>query len=631
MNNFEAVYFFKLYKDEHTLDEVFPEELRADPEVVLAAVQWGKGLSENLAHASKEVLDNRDFALQLADVDRSSALKYLSERLRDDRDVVLAFVAAWKAGTNLEFASERLKADDEVIRTALKSNGMALAFVPEKRRGDSELLSIAYRENSKAIVHIPPALLEDREFILDMVTQQLPKEGLLQYLPEQYANDREVVMQILTKDAASLKFVSELLRNDQQVVLHAMFSPSINDLPAMGFEFASPTIRKDKAIVATALERLKAYRPDYRRQASTSIKDVHKLALAADKGAVAAEVTDLKAVLRDIRKSLQGKPVGSWETAQQSERLESIRHRLIACNNNPTLMTAWVEADYLRHPLYCNSVGESVENISDTLMKDHKFLVGLMRASNGAVLAKFDPAIQGDSAFVLSTIGHGTPKESIAPALRRDPAFLAGLIGRLEFISQIREIPDPSMWQDRTFVMMMVALRGSLLDSASAELKADPEVVRTAFSQDRSSLGYADPSFFTDREFMGNALKSGAPAAADHLAEPLLSDIDFLIECLSGASKGESSTMARTLLKRVPRKVRSDKGFLSICLKCNGWGIESVPESLQYDADVLAAAFSSGASVWKILDRDRLRTKFSRVELEKMVQSQENLDAIFAK
>jgi hypothetical protein len=129
---------------------------------------------------------------------------------------------------------------------------------------------------------------------------------------------------------------------------------------------------------------------------------------------------------------------------------------------------------------------------------------------------------------------------------------------------------------------------------------------------------------------MEMALKSGSRAAADHLAEPLLSDIEFLIDCLNGADEGESHGVARSLLKRAPRKVRSDKAFLEICLACNGLGIESVPESLQYDAEVLAAAFSSGAPVWKLLDLERLRKTFSKIELEKIVQSTETMKTIFA-
>ena len=282
MNKYEAVYFFQLKRGENTLDQVTPESLRGDAEVVLAAVQWGKGLSENLAHATPELRDDSDFALALAKVDSEGrALAYLSERLRDDRDVVMAFVSAWQAGTNLAFASERLKADEVIVRTALRSRGDSLAFVPQSRRGDPELLEIAYASRASALAHLPVAMLQDREFVLDFVTEHRAKEGLLQHLPAQYAQDREVLMQILAHDAASLQFACEGLRDDPEIVLHAMFKPMLNEVPAMGFEFAGAVLRKDKSFLTKVLERLKGYRPDYRKRVTTAIKDAHKLALAA--------------------------------------------------------------------------------------------------------------------------------------------------------------------------------------------------------------------------------------------------------------------------------------------------------------------------------------------------------------
>ena len=108
----------------------------------------------------------------------------------------------------------------------------------------------------------------------------------------------------------------------------------------------------------------------------------------------------------------------------------------------------------------------------------------------------------------------------------------------------------------------------------------------------------------------------------------MLSDIDFLLDCLQ-AIENDRSAAARTLMSRVPRKVRSDKRFLSLCLSRNGWGIENVPQALQYDKDVLTAAFSAGFPIWKSLDLEKLRSTFSRAELEAIVATADNLAAIF--
>jgi hypothetical protein len=198
----------------------------------------------------------------------------------------------------------------------------------------------------------------------------------------------------------------------------------------------------------------------------------------------------------------------------------------------------------------------------------------------------------------------------------------------VEFLSQVKDITDPSMWQEREFVLRMVELRGSLLELAVPALKADPVIVTTAFTQNPNSLRHAADSVFNDRGFMQAALKADADDAALKLPEPMLSDIDFLLDCLQ-AIENSRSPAARTLISRVPRKVRSDKRFLSLCLSRNGWGIEHVPQALQYDKDVLTAAFSAGMPIWKSLDLDKLRSTFSRAEIEAIVRTPDNIEAIF--
>lgn len=629
MQKYEAVYFFSVNRLEHTLDQVTPKSLRGDAEVVLSACEYGKGLTANLMHASQALLDDSAFALKLAAISNEGrALQYLSARLRDDKDVVMAFVSAYRAGTNLEFASERLRADEDVLRAALGTDGMALAFVPAQRQGDRALIALAFHKHGCALGLVPEAMLQDREFVLDFVIEHRAHDGVLGVLPARYAQDRELVMQILAHDAQSLQFVADDLREDPELVLQAMFNSDLNPLPAMGFEFAGPSLRQDKAFVAKALERLKPYRTDYRKTTTTAIKDVHKLAVAASKGPGAAEVTTLKASLRDVRKALQGFGVSRYETEQQSAKLQALQERLAACSGNAVLMTAWVEADYLRDPMYANDRGQCTKFIALSLMKDRKFLAGLMTVSRGGVLDKLDPAFGADADFVLANVGYLTPPAAIAPALRRDADFLVSLITRAEFLSQVKDITDPLMWQERSFVLRMVAVRGSLLELADPALKADTEVVTTAFAQNPNSLRHAAESVFNDRGFMQAALKADADDAALKLPEPMLSDIDFLLDCLQ-AIENSRSPAARTLMSRVPRKVRSDKRFLSLCLSRNGWGIEHVPQALQYDKDVLTAAFSAGFPIWKSLDLEKLRSTFSRAEIEAIVGTPDNIAAIF--
>ena len=58
------------------------------------------------------------------------ALEYASERLRDDKDIVLA--ALGNDGMALEYASERLRDDYGIVLYAIRNNMRALEYASER-------------------------------------------------------------------------------------------------------------------------------------------------------------------------------------------------------------------------------------------------------------------------------------------------------------------------------------------------------------------------------------------------------------------------------------------------------------------------------------------------------------------
>lgn len=629
MNKYEAVYYFTLYRGEHALNQIEPEALRSDPDVVKAACTHGKGLTQNLLHASDSLRRDKSFALLLAKENEDpAALQYFSETLRDDKDVVLAFVKHYQGGGNLAFASERLKLDDDVLEQALNYDGLALAHVPENKRSDRKLIDRAFNKTPAAFKYVPKHLLEDREFVLDFVTENMARDGILQYLP-QFADDREVVMQILAHDSHSLQYASDSLRANAEVVLQAMFRPLLNHLPAMGFEFASLALRQDKDFVKQVIARLKGYRPDYRTEATAAIKEVHQIALSFKKGSEAAELATLKAELKKVIKALKESPNSSYTVSEQTQVLMGLKDRLLAHKDNPALMVILAEADYARSKFHAKDRGSWLALADQKLLNDRKFLGKIMKVTEGQALAQLDSRWQADADFVIDTIARYTPSDSIALNLRQDPEFILQLAKQVEFTSQLQQIAAPELWENRDFVLKILACNGLYLESVSTLLRADREVVEVAVQRTPASLRYADKSFFSDRGFMRAALIAGSSEAADNLAEPLVSDVEFLLECLELAHK-DHSAMPRRLIGHVPRKVLSDKRFLIACLKRNGWCIEHVPETLRYDEDVLKAAFSSGVFVWKHLDLEKLRSLYTPSELLRIVGSKARMDLILS-
>ena len=60
------------------------------------------------------------------------ALEYASERLRDNEEIVR--IGAGQSGYALEYASERLRDNEEIVRIAFGQNGDALGLASERLR-----------------------------------------------------------------------------------------------------------------------------------------------------------------------------------------------------------------------------------------------------------------------------------------------------------------------------------------------------------------------------------------------------------------------------------------------------------------------------------------------------------------
>lgn len=231
-------------------------ELMADREVLLAAV---KNYGWALAHAPSEYQDDKEIVLlaiknEKTLVEVCSILKYVSRELRHDKEVVDAAIKSHKGaeiytyppenewgdkpyvlrqvredGHELENASDDLKANLDIISTAIKQNPYAMRHVTSK---DATIEIVS--KNPKLYNKIHPTLKSDKDVILAAVQSN----GLI--LSDAYYNftsDKEVVLAAVRQDGLALAFASERLQNDNEVVLAAMQ----NDIES--FEFIGEEIK----------------------------------------------------------------------------------------------------------------------------------------------------------------------------------------------------------------------------------------------------------------------------------------------------------------------------------------------------------------------------------------------------
>jgi uncharacterized protein YoxC len=259
------------------LDETF----KANPEVVNAAVAQNPnalqlanrdvtmGILEKNGHllgdAHESFKDDKKVVMK-ALANYSPAIKYVSERLRDDPEVILEAATGYFENQSfvqievLPYASERLQGkvkprDSEeredlgtflenlvklngmelghigkeimatgygriIINAALAKDGMAIQFIDPNNKRYADYASRAAKQNPKAI-----AFISDREALREILRfSGIPME----FVQDQFKNDEELLKIALEKDPWVLRHLTEKVKSNVGLVEFAM-SHSHND------------------------------------------------------------------------------------------------------------------------------------------------------------------------------------------------------------------------------------------------------------------------------------------------------------------------------------------------------------------------------------------------------------------
>ena len=228
-----------IYKIGGKLLKYASQELKADREIVLAAI---KNHGCSLEYASEELKTDREVVLA-AIKNNGESLKYASEELKTDRELVLAAVK--NKGWSLVYASQELKADREIVLAAVKKYGESLKYASQKLKSDREIVLAAVKNHGQSLVYASEKLKADSEVVLAAVKN---KGWSLEYVSEELKADREIVLAAVKNHGQSLVYASEKLKADSEVVLAAVKNNG------RSLEYVSEELKADREVVLAAVK-----------------------------------------------------------------------------------------------------------------------------------------------------------------------------------------------------------------------------------------------------------------------------------------------------------------------------------------------------------------------------------------
>eukprot|EP00928_Gymnodinium_smaydae_P050849 TRINITY_DN34397_c0_g1_i1.p1 TRINITY_DN34397_c0_g1~~TRINITY_DN34397_c0_g1_i1.p1 ORF type:complete len:322 (-),score=60.34 TRINITY_DN34397_c0_g1_i1:452-1417(-) len=164
--------------------------------------------------AAPELQANRDFVLSLLDRD-GMMLQHVQASFRADEEVIRVAVKQ-----NVE-ALRHARADKRVLLGVLSHCGAALRVASKQQRSDPELVAAAVPQQGPALQHAAPCRREDREMVLLAVSQD---GRALQAAATHLRADKDVVLAAVATHGGALAHADETLQDDPDVVLAAISS-----------------------------------------------------------------------------------------------------------------------------------------------------------------------------------------------------------------------------------------------------------------------------------------------------------------------------------------------------------------------------------------------------------------------
>lgn len=204
--------------------EYFSEEIKNDDEVIQIAVKSNGGMFDYPLLPSR-YRDDKKYVMKIAPYCSFSDLSF---EMRDDKEVVMLCMSKYCSGGDLRNISNRLLKDKDVVMSMIKCNWKVMKHLPNCFKNDRDIAICAVRSNGCILMYLKEEFTQDREICMMAVSMS---GSSLEYCPY-FDDDEEIVMSAVKNCGYALKWASDRLKNNVEIVKVAVLCCSNNVLYA---------------------------------------------------------------------------------------------------------------------------------------------------------------------------------------------------------------------------------------------------------------------------------------------------------------------------------------------------------------------------------------------------------------
>lgn len=236
-----------------------------------------------LQHASDELRADFDVVMTAVAIN-GATLEYAAFNLKVDREVALLAVKQCRRA--LEFVGAELRTDRDFVLAAVSCHGTALQYALPEFRADYDVVRTALQRDSRAIQFAAPHLQNEASLVAIANVVKHP-EQLCKYAD--LFDSMEFVRLLLSQNGLALEHVKAEWRDDYELVKTAI------EHNPWALEHASQRLRREKALVYAAMDG----QPEAFRYADCKLCDDAEIAAYAAR----KSIHTLKWVLPEVCKS----------------------------------------------------------------------------------------------------------------------------------------------------------------------------------------------------------------------------------------------------------------------------------------------------------------------------------------
>lgn len=165
-------------------------------------------------------------ALRACERKTVSSLEQVAPNLREDPEVVEAILKSAKTYQNpnlrLDLASPLALDDTRVGLAAVKLSGHNLQYLSDRLRADKEVVTAALKQTPYATYHISPVLMADKDFVTSLI--KAGNETAFRCASAELRDDKDLALLAVSTKHFAYSAISDRLKTDKDLAIAALQS-----------------------------------------------------------------------------------------------------------------------------------------------------------------------------------------------------------------------------------------------------------------------------------------------------------------------------------------------------------------------------------------------------------------------